>query len=320
MAIPSSNSETTPVAETDGKRKQARQWRSAKIQRFVQTQRRKREWYSFAEIAEMCSELDGSGVPNEAARENACRNLERGVLDDDFQETGRSRVLYLHPLTVRTRMTPGWLKDVIKYDYDGHRGRSQYLPCCWCSQGAYQRFASKHNLPISPPRFRPEHLATASLEKTDDAAVRDVVPAEKSASTSASGEIPPPAAVYPEEKSAGGIDPVVAIASEPRRERPIDSTAHVPELSSVGQPSPEGAQESLPLGRRVTRKLAREFAESYVGTSTANVRQPTQKGLEEAARTANLRGGRDLLRKALVDILGPDAIKRGRPRKKNSPK
>jgi hypothetical protein len=135
--------------------------RTAWIERFTKIQRDKREWINFAEIAEMCSELDGSGVPNEAARENAYRNLERDVIDGDFQENGRWRVHYLHPLTVRTRMTPGWLNDVIKYDYDGHRGRSQYLPCCWCSLGAYERFASKHNLPISPPRFRPEHADTA---------------------------------------------------------------------------------------------------------------------------------------------------------------
>jgi hypothetical protein len=134
--------------------------RTAWIERFTKIQREKRKWINFAEIAEMCSELDESGVPNEAARENAYRNLECDVIDGDFQENGRSRVHCLHPLTV-ARMTPGRLNDVIKYDYDGHRGRSQYLPYCWCSRGAYERFASKHNLPISPPRFRPEHADTA---------------------------------------------------------------------------------------------------------------------------------------------------------------
>jgi hypothetical protein len=234
-------------------------------------QRHKREWLNLEEIAELCSELDGSGVPNEAARENAYRNLERDLLSGDFEENGRSRVLYLHPSTVRTRMTPEWLQDAIDYNYDGHRGRSEFLPWCWIARSMYERFAAKHNLPIAPPRFRPKHLATAALEPTDD-------------------------------------------------ERPIDDTAHEPELSSVGQPSPERAQKTLPPGRRLTRKFAREFAKSYVAGTTAKGRQPTQKGLEEAARTANLRGPRDFLRKAIVEILGRDAIKRGRPRKKNSPK
>jgi hypothetical protein len=305
------------MAIPDGKRtRQARQWRSARMERFAQAQRGKRQWLNFEEIAEVCSELDGSGVPNEAARENAYRNLERDLLSLDFEENGRSRVLYLHPTTVRTRMTREWLQDAIDYNYDGHRGRSQFLPWCWFSRAMYERWAAKHNLPISPPRFRPEHLATAAPELTDDADVHDVVLTEELASSSASGAILPPAELCPKEKSAEGIDCVVAMATEPTCERPT----HLPGLSSVGQPSPERAQQSSPLVLRVTSKLAREFAESYVADTIANGRQPTQKGLEEAARTANLQGGRDFLRKAIVEILGPHAIKRGRPRKKNSPK
>jgi hypothetical protein len=147
--------------ETDRKRtKQARQWRAARMERFAQTQRRKRQWVNVEEIAEMCSELNGSGAPNEAARENAYRIFERDLLSGDFEEKGRSRVLYLHPWTVKTRMTREWLQDAIEYDYDGHRGRSQFLPWCWIRLGAYKCLAAKHNLPTSPPRFQPEHAAT----------------------------------------------------------------------------------------------------------------------------------------------------------------
>jgi hypothetical protein len=146
---------------TDDKRtNQARQWRLARIERFTQNQRRKREMLNFEEIAELCSELDGSGVPNEAARENAYRNLERDLLSGDFEENSRSRVLYLHPRTVKTRMTREWLQDAIEHSYDGNRGRSEFLPRCWFSRAMYERFAAKHNLPISPPRFRPEHAVT----------------------------------------------------------------------------------------------------------------------------------------------------------------
>jgi hypothetical protein len=167
MAIPSSESETTLVAEADGKRsKQARQWRSARMERFAQTQRRKREWFNFEEIAEVCSELDGSGVPNEAAYENAYRNLQRDLLSGDFKQNGRSRVLFLHPATVKTRMTREWLEDAIKYNYDGQRGRSQYLPWCWIPRGMYERWAPKHSLPSSPPRFRPEHVTAVVAQPT----------------------------------------------------------------------------------------------------------------------------------------------------------
>ena len=150
----------------DNRTRQARQWRSARMERFAQTQRRERNWINVEEIAELCSELNGSGVPNEAAHENAYRDFERDLFSRDFEENGRSRVLYLHPWTVRTRMTPEWLQDAIEYNYDGHRGRSQFLPWCWVPLGMYERFAAKHNLPISPPRFRPEHTATMVAQPT----------------------------------------------------------------------------------------------------------------------------------------------------------
>src|SRR5215831_8096634 len=167
MAIPSSDSETASVAETDDKRtKQARQWRAARMERFAHTQLRKREWLNFEEIAELCLELNGFGVPNEAARENAFKSLERAVLLGDFDENGRSRLLYLHPSTVRTRMTREWLQDAIEYNYDGHRGRSKFLPWCWVPRNLYERWAAKHKLPISPPRFRPEHAVTAVVAQS----------------------------------------------------------------------------------------------------------------------------------------------------------
>src|SRR5262245_46380033 len=116
MAIPSSDLETTPIAETDGKR--TKQAREARMERFAQAQRRKREWINFEEVAVLCSELDGSGVPNEAAFENAYKNLERDLQSGDFEENGQSRVLYLHPRTTRTRMTREWYQDATQYDYD----------------------------------------------------------------------------------------------------------------------------------------------------------------------------------------------------------
>jgi len=185
MAIPSSDSETASVAETDDKRtKQARRWRAARMERFAQAQLRKREWINFEEVAVLCSELDGSGVPNQAAFENAYRNLGRALLLRDFEENGRSRVLYLHPSTVRTRMTREWLQDATEYNYDGHQGRYKFLPWCWVPRGMYERFAAKHNLPTSPPRFQPEPAATvvapaAASEKLPRAIVKRRRPAEE---------------------------------------------------------------------------------------------------------------------------------------------
>jgi hypothetical protein len=134
------------------------------MERFAQAQLSKRDWINFEETAELCSELDGSGVPNEAARENAYRNLERDLLSGDFEDNGRSRVLYLHPFTVKTRMTREWYQNA--YYYDGDRGRSQFLPWCWFSRTMYERWAAKHNLPISPLRFRPQHGVPAVAQAT----------------------------------------------------------------------------------------------------------------------------------------------------------
>jgi hypothetical protein len=55
-----------------------------RIRRFAVAQRRKRLWINFAEIAEWCSELDGSAVPNEVAREYAYTMLERDLLAGVF--------------------------------------------------------------------------------------------------------------------------------------------------------------------------------------------------------------------------------------------
>jgi hypothetical protein len=51
-----------------------RRRRTAWIDRFTKTQRDKRDWINFAEIAEHCSE-EGGIVPNEVARETAYDKL-----------------------------------------------------------------------------------------------------------------------------------------------------------------------------------------------------------------------------------------------------
>ena len=60
-------------------------------------------------------------------------------------------------------MTREWLQDAIDYNYDGCQGRSKFLPWCWMPTPMYKRWAAKLNLPISPPRFQPEHIATVAV-------------------------------------------------------------------------------------------------------------------------------------------------------------
>src|SRR5262249_38489331 len=139
----------------DCKCDRTRQWRVARINRFTETQRRKREWINFAEIAEWCSKEDQSIVPSKEKSAAAYDALSSDLLAGEFEENGLSRVLYLHVFTTKSRMTRTWLKDAIVHNYDRDHGRSQYLAHCWIPRNLFQRWLAKHRLPETPPRFEP---------------------------------------------------------------------------------------------------------------------------------------------------------------------
>jgi hypothetical protein len=146
-------------------REQRKIWRTNRIASFTANQRRKREWINFAEIADWCSEVDGSVVPNESARASAYEKLQRDLLEGDFEENGRSRVLYLHPWTVKAKMTRQWMENMIE-THPRATIRSKYLDHCWLPRNLFQRWLAKHHLPASTRsalrqrrRFRPiRHL------------------------------------------------------------------------------------------------------------------------------------------------------------------
>jgi hypothetical protein len=158
---------------------QARQWRSDRIKRFTEKQHKLREWINFAEIADLCSELDGLVVPNEAARASAYEKLQRALLEGDFEEGGRSRVLYLHASTKMAKMTRKGMRFAIDR-YPPEIIRSEYLDHCWVRRNLFQRWALKHHLPHSPPRFEPiaqaitrqPALSAAAGRATKDSAQR----------------------------------------------------------------------------------------------------------------------------------------------------
>ena len=154
-----------------------RQRRTARIKRITERQRQTREWINFAEIAEWCSKEDQSILPNKEKRAAAFDTLASDLLAGEFEENGRSRVLYLHPATSRARMTPDWLKDVIDHNYDGDHGRSAYLGHCWIERSMLERWLAKHRLPQSPPRFRPQknYRVSGATEK-ETAAIKVLVP------------------------------------------------------------------------------------------------------------------------------------------------
>src|SRR5271169_6453716 len=79
-------------------------WRINREVRFTWRQQRQREWISFREIAEWCAER--SGQFNEVELTRAYDMLQHDLLNGDFEEHGRSKVLYLHFRTPMAKMTP----------------------------------------------------------------------------------------------------------------------------------------------------------------------------------------------------------------------
>ena len=82
----------------------------------------------------------GFVTPNEDDRSSAYQKLQHDLLAGDFEENGRSRVLYLHPATTKARMTRAWMQDATDYNYDNHQGRSAYLEHCWLPRNLFQRW------------------------------------------------------------------------------------------------------------------------------------------------------------------------------------
>jgi hypothetical protein len=154
--------------------RRTRQWRTARIERWTEQQRQTRKWINFAEIADWCSKEDQSIVPNEEKRAAAFDTLASDLLSGDFEENGRSRVLYLHPATAKARMTREWLKDAIDHNYAGDASRSAYLAHCWIERVMFDRWLAKHRLPASPPRFQPRksHRVAGAKAADETAAIK----------------------------------------------------------------------------------------------------------------------------------------------------
>lgn len=135
------------------------------VQRFTEKQRHTRNWINFGEIADAYSR-ELSIRPDETARAAAFDALASDLLAGEFEENGRSLVLFLHPTREKhrlpqlpshlvQRMTRPWLRDAIEHNYDGNRGRSQYLPKCWIPRRLFDRWRTKYSQPESLRRFEP---------------------------------------------------------------------------------------------------------------------------------------------------------------------
>ena len=146
-------------------RARGRQRRAQRIAHFAEEQRKSRDWISFREIADWCARRESKFVPDEADRLGAYDLLRDDLLTGEFQEEGKSHVLYLHPdltvpMTTETvprqarRMTPETLRAAIEMHPPGII-RSEYLECLWIPYRSLNRWLVKHDLPPSPSIFNP---------------------------------------------------------------------------------------------------------------------------------------------------------------------
>ncbi|MGY3506649.1 MULTISPECIES: hypothetical protein [unclassified Bradyrhizobium] len=133
-----------------------RDWRLNREARFTWKQQRRREWISFREIVEeWLPEIDG----HETVRANARDILLRDLLAGDFEEHGRSKVLYLHFRTRMARMKRQHLLTIIDTSPPDVVW-SEYLARCWFPRSMFHHWLAKHELPRNPARFEPREEAT----------------------------------------------------------------------------------------------------------------------------------------------------------------
>jgi hypothetical protein len=138
--------------------------RKSRIDRFAQRQSRTREWVNFADIADFCARDSGSILPDEEKRTAAFMTLAKDVLNGEFDNSGRSQVLFLNYSTKKARLTHEDLTDIIEHNLDGDRGLSEYLPYCWARREFIERWFEKHRLQKPPGWFKPQDDGTAQIE------------------------------------------------------------------------------------------------------------------------------------------------------------
>jgi len=138
-----------------------RDWRLNREVRFTWRQQGTRQWISFREIAEWLLDLDGR---------DACTILQRDLLVGDFEEGGRSKVLYLHHRITMARMKQPRLNDAID-TFPPDIVCSEYLARCWIPRRVFVRWLAKHELPRAPARFEPRKEVRKPLSASDEAAV-----------------------------------------------------------------------------------------------------------------------------------------------------
>lgn len=132
---------------------------------FAEEQRGRRDWINFRELADWCARRGNPFVPDEAARNGAYDLLRDDLLIGEFEEGGKSQVLFLDPtktVPMTTAKIPGqarrMTRETLLYAiqmYSPEILRAEYLTGCWIPHRMLDRWLAKHQLPASPSLFEP---------------------------------------------------------------------------------------------------------------------------------------------------------------------
>ncbi len=147
-------------------RRRIRLWREKHNECFAERQRRQRRWFSLAEIADWCAREPGSIKPDEERRALAYAELGKALRDGEFEQGGRSRVLYLNPETSWARMTRARFTEIVDaFGSDHDLLVSAYLARCWLPHDLAQRWFKMKNLRPHPYWFQPPTEDTSTSQQ-----------------------------------------------------------------------------------------------------------------------------------------------------------
>ena len=150
---PPADNESWPPPVDRERMEAARRWRTNRILRFSERQDRERSrylsdatknrdlsfWINFKELAEQYGRNVGVS--------EGFQQLQAAILAGEFEQDGRCRVLYLHPAVTKTKMTRGWLEDIIEvFAKQPATIERQYLGCCWVPRAMALAWSNSRNV------------------------------------------------------------------------------------------------------------------------------------------------------------------------------
>jgi hypothetical protein len=129
--------------------------RKKQILRFRESQQRRRQWISIAEIADWIACSRGAtDRRDETLRAQGYDDLLNAMLLGEFDHNGRSGILYLSPDPERSRLEVGKLRNMRDFYANSSTLNDEVLARCWVPRKLAQRWFQRRDLPW-PKQFDP---------------------------------------------------------------------------------------------------------------------------------------------------------------------